>query len=78
MSLDTVSYVYQGLDGTFTIKPRLSRRWRVKRDSMPWGDSFATAEEAVQALAREFAVPTDLAEWTEVGDYHTDLGGLMP
>ncbi|PIM50511.1 hypothetical protein CS062_24635 [Roseateles chitinivorans] len=76
MDLDTVSYVFQSLDGTFTIKPRLSRRWRVKHDSMPWGDSFATAEEAAKALAARFAVPADLREWTEVGDFHTDVGGF--
>mgnify|MGYP003352447211 CR=1 FL=1 len=52
MDLDTVSYVFQSLDGTFTIKPRLSRRWRVKHDSMPWGDSFASAEEAARAHVR--------------------------
>lgn len=78
MELDTVTYVFQSLDGTFTIKPRLSRRWRVKHDSMPWGDSFATAEEAAQALSRNFAVPAALADWTEVGDFHTDVGGFPP
>ena len=45
MDLDTITYVFQSLDGTFTIKPRLSRRWRVKHDSMPWGDSFAGGEK---------------------------------
>ena len=60
MDLDTVSYVFQSLEGTFTIKPRLSRRWRVKHDSMPWGDSFATAEEAAKALAERFAVAADV------------------
>ncbi|MBO9685457.1 hypothetical protein [Roseateles chitosanitabidus] len=76
MDLDTVSYVFQSLDGTFTIKPRLSKRWRVKHDSMPWGESFATAEEAAGELAKHFAVPSDLREWTEVGDFHTDVGGF--
>lgn len=76
MDIDSVSYVFQGPDGTFTIKPRLSRRWRVKRDAMPWGDSFATPQEAAQALAREFVVPDDLKSWTEVGDFHTDIGGF--
>jgi hypothetical protein len=78
MDLDTVSYVFQSLEGTFTIKPRLSRRWRVKHDSMPWGDSFATAEEAAKALAERFAVPANLQEWTEIGDFHTDVGGFAP
>ncbi|MET0210209.1 MAG: hypothetical protein ABW220_14290 [Burkholderiaceae bacterium] len=78
MELDTVSYVFQGPSGTFTIKPRLSRRWRVKHDSMPWGDSFGSAEEAATALAKRFDVPTDLSEWTEVGDFHTDVGGFNP
>ncbi|SEL66396.1 hypothetical protein SAMN05216359_11362 [Roseateles sp. YR242] len=78
MDLDTVTYVFQGPEGTFSIKPRLSRRWRVKHDSAPWGDSFSTAQEAAQALAREFDVPEDLQEWTEVGDFHTDVGGLLP
>ncbi|OWQ90730.1 hypothetical protein CDN99_11160 [Roseateles aquatilis] len=76
MDIDTVSYVFQGPDGTFTIKPRLSRRWRVKRDSAPWGDSFATAEAAAGELSKHFAVPADIAEWTEVGDFHTDVGGF--
>lgn len=78
MDLDTVTYVFQSPEGTFSIKPRLSRRWRVKHDSSPWGDSFASAEEAAQALAREFDVPVNLTEWTEVGDFHTDVGGLLP
>jgi hypothetical protein len=78
MDLDIVSYVFQGPDGTFSIKPRLSRRWRVKRDSNPWGDSFATAEEAALALSKVFDVPADLTAWTEVGDFHSDMGGLLP
>ncbi|WP_423599392.1 hypothetical protein [Roseateles sp. MS654] len=78
MDLDTISYVFQSPDGTFTIKPRLSRRWRVKHDSMPWGDSFATAEDAAAALAERFAVPADLREWTEVGDFHTGVSGFQP
>lgn len=78
MDLDIVTYVFQGPDGTFSIKPRLSRRWRVKHNSEPWGDSFATAEEAALALSQAFDVPSDLKEWTEVGDFHTDVGGLLP
>lgn len=78
MDLDTVSYVFQGPDGTFSIKPRLSRRWRVKHDSAPWGDSFASAEEAALALSQAFDVPSDLKAWTEIGDFHTDVGGLLP
>jgi hypothetical protein len=78
MDLDTVSYVFQGPDGTFSIKPRLSRRWRVKHDSAPWGDSFASAEEAALALSQAFDVPADLKAWTEIGDFHTDVGGLLP
>ena len=76
MELDTVSYVFQSLEGTFTIKPRLSRRWRVKHDSMPWGDSFASAEEAALALSARFAVPADLNAWTAIGDCPPDDGGF--
>ncbi len=78
MDLDTISYAYVSVDGRFTIKPRLSRRWRVKRNGEPWGDSFPTAEAAAQAVASQFAAPAALSEWTEVGDYHTELGGLIP
>lgn len=78
MDLDIVTYVFQGPEGTFSIKPRLSRRWRVKHNSIPWGDSFASAEEAAVALSKVFDVPADLKAWTEVGDFHTDVGGLLP
>ncbi len=78
MDLDVISYVFQSVDGTFIIKPRLSRRWRVKHDNQPWGDSYASAEDAARALAQRFAVPADLDEWTEEGDFHTDLGGFQP
>lgn len=78
MDLDTISYVYESQDGTFTIKPRLSRRWRVKRGQTPWGDSFPSAEAAALALSQEFAVPAHLDEWTEIGDFHTEIGGLQP
>lgn len=78
MDLNTISYAYESPEGLFTIKPRLSRRWRVKRDQTPWGDSFGSAEEAAEALSREFAVPAALAQWNEVGDYHSEIGGLIP
>jgi hypothetical protein len=78
MDIDTISYAYESVDGRFTIKPRLSRRWRVKHNGHPWGDSFTTAEEAAKAVAAAFAVPEQLSQWSEVGDYHTELGGLIP
>jgi len=74
LELDTVSYVFQSRNRTFTIKPRVSGRWRVSVDSMPWGDSFSSAQEAAIALSREFPVPAALQAWTEVGHYHTADG----
>ena len=35
-----------------------------------------TAEEAARAVSKAFGVPADLREWTEVGDFHTDVGGF--
>lgn len=78
MDIDSVSYLYESPLGRFTIKSRLSGRWRVKHEQMPWGDSFPTPEAAARALSLEFPVPGDLEEWSEEGTYHTDLGGLQP
>ncbi len=74
MELDTVSYVFQSPSGTFTVKQRISGRWRVRIDHMPWGESFASAQDAIGALARSFAVPSTVDEWTEVGHFHTAEG----
>lgn len=74
MELDTISYVFQCPGGTFTIKQRISGRWRVRIDHMPWGDSFASAQEAVAALSGTFEVPAAMNEWTEVGHFHTADG----
>lgn len=76
MELDTVSYLFQGPQGTFKIKQRFSGRWRVMHDDMPWGDSFASLESAVNAISQNFGVPHEVREWTEIKDFHTDRGGL--
>ena len=74
MELDTVSYVFQCPSGTFTVKHRISGRWRVCIDHMPWGESFDGAQDAVSALAAAFDVPASVQAWTEVGHFHTADG----
>ncbi|WP_431257586.1 hypothetical protein ACQ859_16610 [Roseateles chitinivorans] len=74
MELDTVSYVFQSPSGTFTVKQRISGRWRVRIDHMPWDESFANAQEAVTALSRHFDVPALVTEWTAIGHFHTAEG----
>lgn len=65
MDLDTVAYRFDSPAGHFCIKCRLSGRWRVKHEAMPWGDSFPSAQAAAQALAAAFPVPAQLALWQE-------------
>lgn len=74
MELDTVSYVFQSPSGTFTVKQRISGRWRVRIDHMPWADSFADAQDAVWALSEKFEVPSSVDEWTSVAHIHTAEG----
>jgi len=76
MELDTVSYLFQSPQGTFKIKQRFSGRWRVMHNDIPWGDSFGSAQSAATAVAETFGVPGKLQEWTEIGHFHTDRGGL--
>ena len=35
-------------------------------------------QTAIAAALLAFGVPADLREWTEVGDFHTDVGGFQP
>lgn len=76
MQLDTVSYLFQGPQGTFKIKERFSGRWRVMHNLMPWGDSFVSPQTAARAVSQTFGVPGELHEWNEIRDVHTDRGGL--
>lgn len=65
--MQIVGYLINDPAGTFKLKLRPTGRWRALRHGVPcFEETFNTAEEAAEALARQFDTPVKVEDWEPI------------